>query len=843
MEYRNFNLRIESKVSDGYPVVVESEMGETEGRLILSDDCLKIVEQLKDVSGLGVISPLPLSLGVTLYDCLFQKRVARLLNECLGAVKDDEQGLRIRLKLAPAEIAALPWEVLYDEGAKCFLATSDKTPLTRYIELEEPIKALKIEPPVKVLTLIPGQSGLDVEKEEQIIAQALANLPEVQMRVLKDKVTQSDISRALVEEQYHILHFIGHGTFENGDGKLVLNSEGDGYDLISASDFADFFRDYPSLKLVVLNACQGAEVSSSRQLAGVAPQLVARGIPAVVAMQYPISDVAALTFAKEFYLKLCKGWNRGQVDSAISHARNRMNMSVKEPLAFATPVLFLRSPTGVIFDLESNQTGLAARLSRLFSGSSVKQVNRLKEVKKTYEKNIEAWQAKANDADAGTREEAAEAIAREQEEVSAVDRRIVEWKRALVASVLAMLIVLFLSFIGLFEVAGADSWLDRRLIPYMDNFIANKINQDVKLIMSDEGVNGDLGEAGPGWRKYHVPLINALAGKARVIVFDLEMSLTTDQDKALADAIRHAEESGTHVVLAKVVNQDGATTKDLAAELSNAIDDRWGNIRTAGLNWGFVRSYQLAQSARQSADTPLTNINVPSLALQAVAQFTSPKSKPKIVVDEDKNQIEIIGDATRSIPVYEATSSVYDLGYRLIDYEDLKGATRSYRDVYQRLSDDAFLREFQGKIVFIGFRQITDQFRVDEHEQRYGTEIHANIASNILTGDYISWVSTPVYLLIVAAMVGIGALVRARFAHVFSITVTLPFTEGKRRFDIPGLLFVVDVVYLLAGFLLFKGEHIYIVRTYHLIAPFIAYWLTGKMRRRSAPGSARGLSS
>ena len=120
------------------------------------------------------------------------------------------------------------------------------------------------------------------------------------MRVLKDKVTRAEVSRALVEEQYHILHFIGHGTFANDDGKLLLNSEDDGHDLISAETFADFFRNYPSLKLVVLNACQGAEVSSTRQLAGIAPQLVARGIPAVVAMQYPISEAAALTFATGF---------------------------------------------------------------------------------------------------------------------------------------------------------------------------------------------------------------------------------------------------------------------------------------------------------------------------------------------------------------------------------------------------------------------------------------------------------------------------------------------------------------------------------------------------------------
>src|SRR5207244_3272865 len=156
------------------------------------------------------------------------------------------------------EIAALPWEVLYDQDGRFFVSTSEKTTLTRYIELPEPIKDLKITPPVRVLALIPGSSGLDVEREEKIITDALEKLGTVQIDIIKEKVTRSAISRALVEEQYHILHFIGHGTFKSGQGYLLINSEENGDDLISADTFADFFRSYPSLKLVVLNSCQGA---------------------------------------------------------------------------------------------------------------------------------------------------------------------------------------------------------------------------------------------------------------------------------------------------------------------------------------------------------------------------------------------------------------------------------------------------------------------------------------------------------------------------------------------------------------------------------------------------------
>ena len=74
-------------------------------------------------------------------------------------------------------------------------------------------------------------------------------------------------------------------------------------------------------------------------------------------MQYPFADTAAVLFAREFYRKLCTGSNRGRVDAAVSHARNRLQMDFVDTLAFATPVLYMRSPTGVIFDLATSRRG------------------------------------------------------------------------------------------------------------------------------------------------------------------------------------------------------------------------------------------------------------------------------------------------------------------------------------------------------------------------------------------------------------------------------------------------------------------------------------------------------
>src|ERR1044072_3234528 len=190
MEYKNFDLYIESKVGDAYPVRVKSEtLGEADGFFILAPECVTNAEQLKQLRQIAAGNDLPQTFGLALHSSLFQQDIGAMLLKCLGNVlTDDEKGMRIRLILTPPEIAALPWEFLYDTGTKCFLCTSGKTPITRYINLNEPIKALKTAPPVKVLVLIPEGSGLNVAEEKRLILEALADLDTIQVQVIEGRV-------------------------------------------------------------------------------------------------------------------------------------------------------------------------------------------------------------------------------------------------------------------------------------------------------------------------------------------------------------------------------------------------------------------------------------------------------------------------------------------------------------------------------------------------------------------------------------------------------------------------------------------------------------------------------
>ncbi|MDH7487542.1 MAG: CHAT domain-containing protein [Anaerolineae bacterium] len=355
MEYHNFDLWVEARTAAGFPLRANSEtQGTAKGLMTLDPASTVVRDYLQKLEDWETDEAFLRDFGIFLYEALFTGDIESLFQLSLGEViSQEERGLRIRLRIDPPAIAALPWEYTYTPKQKYFLGASRKTPLTRYLEVFQPIRGLKTALPLKVLVAIPSGSGLDTGKEKGILTEALGRLGDaVQLRFLEGQVTRSTVGDALLEERYHVFHFIGHGTFEDGQGYLIFNGEdGDEEDLISDEVFARFFLDEPSMKLVLLNACEGARVSSSQAMVGMAPRLVERGIPAVIAHQYPVADQAAIRFAREFYRSLCVGTEAGHVDAAVAHARNQLSIHFSGDRSLGTPVLFMRAPNGLIFDL------------------------------------------------------------------------------------------------------------------------------------------------------------------------------------------------------------------------------------------------------------------------------------------------------------------------------------------------------------------------------------------------------------------------------------------------------------------------------------------------------------
>src|SRR5204862_3225194 len=74
-----------------------------------------------------------------------------------------------------------------------------------------------------------------------------------------------------------------------------------------------------------------------------------RDIPAVVAMQFEISDAAAIVFASGFYQSIASG---APVDASLAAARLLILAERSDDIEWGTPVLFMRVPDGRIFDLD-----------------------------------------------------------------------------------------------------------------------------------------------------------------------------------------------------------------------------------------------------------------------------------------------------------------------------------------------------------------------------------------------------------------------------------------------------------------------------------------------------------
>ena len=106
-------------------------------------------------------------------------------------------------------------------------------------------------------------------------------------------------------------------------------------------------HDHAALRLIFLNACEGARSGRRDSFAGIAQHLVRGGLPAVLAMQFPVSDDAAIALAQVFYQALADGY---PADAALSEARKAI-AALGNPLEWATPVLFSRSDDNRLIEL------------------------------------------------------------------------------------------------------------------------------------------------------------------------------------------------------------------------------------------------------------------------------------------------------------------------------------------------------------------------------------------------------------------------------------------------------------------------------------------------------------
>lgn len=340
--------------------VLRSPAGNATGTLSLpfsvreTGDVLARIDQavretvMRDVSRRPVARFTSSELGLQLYRALFTGDVKSRFDESYGRSAAGERVLRIRLHVELDDpdcqrIASLPWEYLWHPEKRQSLALSKQTTITRYLPVAQPEETRPFEPPLRILFVAANPHGdlkLGAELEE-IRKRLGSEKGECDYQVIEDATYEALAER--LTDSFHVVHFMGHGGFNGDEGTLLLQ---DGE--VRGTKLGNLIANQQKAHLVFLNACRTAEIprlNGRDPFAGVASAMVAAGVPAVVAMQFPISDPAAIHFAARFYSQIAQG---RAIEEALLAGRQRVEALAPDRDEWATPVLMLRGE-GAVF--------------------------------------------------------------------------------------------------------------------------------------------------------------------------------------------------------------------------------------------------------------------------------------------------------------------------------------------------------------------------------------------------------------------------------------------------------------------------------------------------------------
>lgn len=295
------------------------------------------------------------SLGARLFEHLFRGSVRQLFDLSFGRLRPDD-GLRIKIQLdlnerALAPLHRLPWELLFEGPSSHSLGLDQRFSIVRFVPQRRVLDRRELPRPLRIL--LAGAEprsarNLSLNEEIERVCRAVGQPGEIEVEPLIHTTPES-LRRALTEgKEFHVLHFMGHGDFDavSGEGEIHLEDGRRGIAKMPGCWLADQLRDRTSLRLVFLNACRTAQSAAPRPFGGVATALVQAGVPAVIAMQFPIADSAAIVFSETVYRRLAAG---DPIDAAVTEGRHAMAARFPRELAWGTPVLFSHVSDGRLF--------------------------------------------------------------------------------------------------------------------------------------------------------------------------------------------------------------------------------------------------------------------------------------------------------------------------------------------------------------------------------------------------------------------------------------------------------------------------------------------------------------
>jgi tetratricopeptide (TPR) repeat protein len=324
-----------------------------------------------------------LEVGMALAEAFLPEPVQAALATAAAGAQRENSTLRLGVEVAEPAWADLPWETLTLPGDARPLALAPRVALYRTISNLGASPAMAIRGPLRILVAIGSpehgdeeEQGelLDYEAELRRILDAVDRArcaEQAYVRIL-NRGTLTEIRAALQSQRFHVLHLSCHAQ----PGQLVLEGDDGRAALVSAAHLAaEALPADRGVPLVVLAGCatalgnrsqtvkddvdQGGEGEAA--LPGLARDLLAQGVPAVLAMNASVTDAYATRLGVALYRELA-GQQRPDPLVALSHARRQVDAELRAAPAgsregrlatlaeWATPTLFVRGPSLPLFD-------------------------------------------------------------------------------------------------------------------------------------------------------------------------------------------------------------------------------------------------------------------------------------------------------------------------------------------------------------------------------------------------------------------------------------------------------------------------------------------------------------
>lgn len=369
MTQKYYTFRIRVAHPDGVSLEIRDEndrvIKEPAGVFGFRDSVRSRILELHEKAGLNELKEAEVEeLGKLLFSALFDEGLRRDFLDIYQKAQQENALLRLELDVDEhqlPEIAALPWEFMYlppcDLHGALWLATAPDIVFSRRRarwHVPEPIR-LKAGERLRIAVAVAAPDDLGKVQYQPIIAALKEEMARTgQFEVLVEEAANRKSIDTLLEKKPHIFHFIGHGSLKDENnrdtGQVALVDSFGKADWVNADYFSELFNRFKP-GLVVLHACESGALSSSTAFVGMASRVIQMNVAAVAAMQYQVSNAAALRFALEFYRRLAAN---EPVDKAVQEARRHMALSSPSYAArdFATPVLFMAVKEGCLFQFQ-----------------------------------------------------------------------------------------------------------------------------------------------------------------------------------------------------------------------------------------------------------------------------------------------------------------------------------------------------------------------------------------------------------------------------------------------------------------------------------------------------------